>query len=195
VIPNLITLARLPLAALFAVLVAVASRGEGGLTAAWGAVLAGVVVLEELTDALDGMAARRLGQSSRLGGILDPLADSLGRLTVYFAMALAGWVTIAVPLVMAGRDIVVAYTRIVQGLTGGKTSARLSGKVKAVVQCGGIFVLIGLAAAGPWVGAEWVLRLRRVAGAVVAGATLWSLADYVRGALPGIRTLARSGGS
>jgi CDP-diacylglycerol--glycerol-3-phosphate 3-phosphatidyltransferase len=187
---NLITLARLPLAALFAACV-VLSGGPADLSAGWAAALVAVAACEELTDLFDGMVARRLGTVSPLGGILDPLADSIGRLTVYFAFALCGWVTVAVPLVMAGRDIVVAYTRIIQGLTGGKTSARVSGKVKAWVQGCGVFAIIALAAFQARLGAEAAGWVRIGIAAAVIGGTGWSLVDYVRGALPGVRRLAR----
>ena len=116
----LLTFARLPLAGAFAAIVAVLAGGSP-VPVGWAIVLFVIAGCEELTDLLDGLVARRTGTASQLGGLLDPLADSLARLTMYFAMALAGWITIAVPLVMTARDIVVAYTRIVQALTGGKT--------------------------------------------------------------------------
>lgn len=185
-----LTLARLPLAAGFAVAVAAAASGDGatiGPAWAWG--LIAIAALEELTDFFDGFAARRTGTVTRLGGILDPLADSLARLTMYFAMGLAGWVTLAVPLAMTLRDVLVSYTRIVQAMTGGKTSARISGKLKAVIQGGGVFVLVVVAAG--WLGASaealgWARHI--TAGAIIA-VTAWSLADYIRGAMPGIQEL------
>lgn len=186
----LITFARLPLAGAFAVIVAV-QAGRPSVPAAWAIALFGVAGCEELTDLLDGPVARRTGTASRLGGLLDPLADSLARLTMYFAMALAGWITIAVPLVMTARDIVVAYTRIVQALTGGKTSARASGKLKAVVQGAGIFAIVGLAAGQTWLDADLVRILRAAVAALIIAATSWSMLDYVHAAGAGIRLLRR----
>ena len=150
-------------------------------------VLAG---LAEATDLLDGWAARRFGTVSELGGLADPLCDSLARLTVFFAMALAGWVWIGVPLVMAGRDIVVAYIRIVLGRTGRKTSARVSGKLKAVVQGMAVFVLITLAS--EWAGAVDAVMWRNITGYVVIMVTVWSLVDYCRAGWPAILELGRS---
>ena len=144
---------------------------------------------EELTDLLDGLVARRTGTASQLGGIFDPLSDSLSRLTIYFAMALAGWVSIAVPLVMAGRDIVVAYTRIANALTGGRTAARISGKIKAIVQSAGIPAVATLAL---WPASPAIEAGRWAAGGCVIAVTLWSLVDYLRGSLPAIRQLRRS---
>jgi CDP-diacylglycerol--glycerol-3-phosphate 3-phosphatidyltransferase len=188
----LITFARLPLAGAFAVIVAVLA-GRPSVPAAWAIALFGVAACEELSDFLDGLVARKTGTASPLGGILDPLADSLARLTMYFAMALAGWITIAVPLAMTARDIVVAYTRIVQALTGGKTSARTSGKLKAFVQGAGIFIIIilGLAASQARLDPNLVQVLRAVIAALIIAVTSWSLLDYIHGAGPGIRILRR----
>jgi CDP-diacylglycerol--glycerol-3-phosphate 3-phosphatidyltransferase len=186
----LLTFARLPLAGAFAVVVAV-QAGRPGVPAGWAIVLFAIAGCEELTDLLDGMVARKTGTASPLGGLLDPLADSLARLTMYFAMALTGWITIAVPLVMTARDIIVAYTRIVQALTGGKTSARASGKFKAVVQGAGIFAIVGLAAGRAWLGDELDPILRAAVAAAIIAATSWSMLDYVRGAAGGIRLLRR----
>ena len=186
----LLTFARLPLAGAFAVIVTVQADGPS-VPVGWAIVLFAVAGCEELTDFLDGLVARRTGTTSQLGGLLDPLADSLARLTMYFALALAGWITIAVPLVMTARDIVVAYTRIVQALTGGKTSARTSGKFKAVVQGAGIFVIVGLAAGQAWLDGELVQILRAAVAALIIAVTSWSMLDYVRGAAHGIRLLRR----
>ena len=186
----LLTFARLPLAGAFAVVVAMQADGPS-VPVAWAIVLFIIAGCEELTDLLDGPVARKTGVASRLGGLLDPLADSLARLTMYFAMALAGWVTVAVPLVMTARDIIVAYTRIVQALTGGKTSARASGKFKAVIQGAGIFVIVGLAAAQDRLDAGLVQILRAAVAALIIAVTSWSLLDYVRGAAGGIRLLRR----
>ena len=127
-----LTFGRIVLAGAFAACLAwLGAPGE--LTAAGASALLAIAIAEELSDVFDGIAARRAGSVTALGAILDPLADSLARLTIYFAMALAGWVALAVPFVMAARDIVVAYTRIACAATGLATSARLSGKIKALV--------------------------------------------------------------
>jgi CDP-diacylglycerol--glycerol-3-phosphate 3-phosphatidyltransferase len=181
-LPNLITLSRLPIPVLFIVVIAVFARGEL-LSVPLAIVLAAIAIAEELTDALDGFVARRTGQTSRLGGILDPLCDSLARQAIYFTLALCGWVTIAVPLVMAGRDLIVSYTRIIQGLTGGKTSARVSGKIKAVVQAGGIFVLLFLATDHGLLSARAVRAGRWTVAGLVIGVCLWSLSFYLRAAI------------
>ncbi|MEX0429147.1 CDP-alcohol phosphatidyltransferase family protein [Nocardioides sp. DS6] len=62
----------------------------------------GVLVLSGATDYLDGYLARRLGQHSRLGQLLDPVADRLYILAVVVALALRDvipwWVAVLLPL-------------------------------------------------------------------------------------------------
>src|SRR3954452_25402166 len=48
----------------------------------------GVLMLSGVTDYLDGYLARRLDQASRLGAILDPVADRLYILAVVIGLAL-----------------------------------------------------------------------------------------------------------
>ena len=183
-----ITLSRLGLAGVFAAMVAFAEAR--GLGVAMAAALVGMAVVEEATDFLDGFLARRHKLTTELGGLLDPLMDSLSRLTMFFALALAGWVWIAVPLVMVFRDVVVSYTRIIQARVGGKTSARWSGKVKAFVQGVGAPVLVGL----QWLHLQDVAAvglLQHLAAAAIVLVTLWSLGDYLRGAWRGIAAMYR----
>jgi cardiolipin synthase len=47
-----------------------------------------IYIAAALTDALDGIAARRLGQRTALGAYLDPAADKLMMLVVYVTLAL-----------------------------------------------------------------------------------------------------------
>ena len=49
---------------------------------------AGVLVLSALTDSLDGIIARKTGQITDLGKVIDPLADKLTQVAVIGAMFL-----------------------------------------------------------------------------------------------------------
>jgi cardiolipin synthase len=66
---------------------------------AWALLL---LMVSGLTDWLDGWLARRLGQSSRLGEILDPVADRLYILAVVVGLGLREiipwWVAVVLPL-------------------------------------------------------------------------------------------------
>ncbi|XEK82111.1 CDP-alcohol phosphatidyltransferase family protein [Mumia sp. Pv4-285] len=64
-----------------------------------------VLVVSGFTDYLDGYLARRLGQTSKLGAILDPVADRMYILAVVFGLAMRDiipwWLAIILPL----RDV------------------------------------------------------------------------------------------
>jgi CDP-diacylglycerol--glycerol-3-phosphate 3-phosphatidyltransferase len=126
---QVVTLTRIPLAICIAILLLVVKQP---VTASiLGAVLLAVM---ELTDLLDGILARRFGLASELGSMLDPYADSFSRLIIFWAFAVTGLAMALVPLVMALRDVSVAYSRTILARYGRSVSARLSGKIKAVVQ-------------------------------------------------------------
>jgi CDP-diacylglycerol--glycerol-3-phosphate 3-phosphatidyltransferase len=132
-----VTLVRIPLAMLFAVWLLVSERAPGDL---W--LCAVVLLLGEVTDFLDGLLARWLDVVSEWGAMLDPYADSIARLIAYWALAEAHLAHPVVPLVMALRDVTVAYCRIVLTRRGLSVSAKWSGKIKAWVQGFGAFVLL-----------------------------------------------------
>ena len=92
-LPNIISFVRLLGVPVFLWLVL------GPEADAWALVL---LMVSGVTDWLDGWLARRLGQSSRLGEILDPVADRLYILAVVVGLALREiipwWVAIILPL-------------------------------------------------------------------------------------------------
>lgn len=50
-----------------------------------------IFALAALSDAVDGYIARRFNQRSRLGAILDPLADKLLLLSAIITLSFTGW--------------------------------------------------------------------------------------------------------
>jgi CDP-diacylglycerol--glycerol-3-phosphate 3-phosphatidyltransferase len=134
-----ITLARIPLAVLF-MIVLTADR-DSSFSLVISLIL---LILIETTDAFDGKIARRFNLVSEYGATLDPYADSISRLIVYASLASQNLVLVLVPLAMAVRDITVAYSRIVLAQKNLSVSARISGKIKAIVQAtGSFFALLG----------------------------------------------------
>lgn len=102
-IPNVLTLVRLLLIPVFLVLVVV---GEYGWALA-------TVVVSSLTDFLDGFVARRFGQVSRLGQLLDPAADRLFILSTLVGIAVAGVVPWLFVAVIVLRDVLLLALGVV----------------------------------------------------------------------------------
>lgn len=138
-------------------------------------VLIGLVLLAELTDLFDGMAARRKNQVTELGKLLDPMADSIFRLSVFLALT-QGPVKLPVWLVLIFfyRDSVISLLRTVCALRGYTLAARFSGKVKAVVQ--GVAALSILVLMIPYaIGILNVELLRDISFYIVGGAVAYSV--------------------
>jgi cardiolipin synthase len=94
-LPNLLSFLRLALVPVFLVLII---RGED----AWALL---VLVVSSTTDFLDGFLARKLGQVTRLGQLLDPAADRLYIFAALIGLASRGLVPWWIVLVVLGRDV------------------------------------------------------------------------------------------
>lgn len=97
----------------------------------------------EISDFLDGFIARRKNIVTDLGKILDPMADSIFRLTVFFTFT-QGIVQIPLILVLVFffRDSIISMLRTICAMNGVTLAARLSGKIKAVVQAVTAFFIL-----------------------------------------------------
>jgi len=91
--------------------------------------------ISEISDLLDGFVARRTNQVTDLGKLLDPMADSIFRLSVFLAFT-QGFIQLPLILVLLFlyRDSTISTLRILCALRGLTLAARLSGKIKAVIQ-------------------------------------------------------------
>lgn len=95
-IPNAITVVRIVLTALFA-MVHFACPERRILSIS-------LFILAGFTDCLDGMAARRLGQITKVGKLLDPLADKVMILVSLICLWDAGAVSLLVIILIAAKE-------------------------------------------------------------------------------------------
>ena len=133
-LPNLITAMRIALVWPVFWLI---SHGEFGIALLLAA-LAGI------SDAVDGWLAKHFNWQSRLGGLMDPLADKLLLLAGFTALTAIGEVPMWLLLLVIGRDLVivcgaVAYHNLIGSFDA--QPSRLS-KLTTVVQI--LFVLADL---------------------------------------------------
>jgi CDP-diacylglycerol--glycerol-3-phosphate 3-phosphatidyltransferase len=103
-----------------------------------------LIAYSELTDMLDGYIARRDNTITDVGKLLDPLSDSVSRFLYFFAFGYVGLFPIWLVLALFLRDIIVAYIRTYVSFSGIAMGARYSGKLKAVVQFVGQYLLLFL---------------------------------------------------
>jgi cardiolipin synthase len=67
-----------------------------------------VLAVAGVTDYLDGKLARRLGQTSKLGVLLDPLADRLYIVSTLIAFVVRDVMPLWLAVLILGRDLVLA---------------------------------------------------------------------------------------
>lgn len=101
-----------------------------------------LIAYSELTDMFDGYIARRDNIVTNIGKLLDPLSDSVSRFLFFFAFGYIGLFPIWLVLALFLRDIIVAYIRTYISLSGVAMGSRFSGKLKAIVQFGGQYLLL-----------------------------------------------------
>ncbi|HEY4268065.1 MAG TPA: CDP-alcohol phosphatidyltransferase family protein [Galbitalea sp.] len=102
-VPNLLSFIRLALVPVFLVLII--------LDADFAALM--VLVISSVTDYFDGVIARRFGQITRLGQLLDPAADRLFILAALIGLSVREVIPWWLVVVIVGRDVMLAVLGIV----------------------------------------------------------------------------------
>ncbi len=115
---------------------------------------AAVFALAGLSDYIDGWIARRYGYESKLGMLLDPLADKiiivsamimlmhLGRLDFSYENWNLSWVAPALVIITAGREIGITGLRSIASTVGVVMPADRWGKLKTWIQFFAILFLL-----------------------------------------------------
>ncbi len=99
--------------------------------------------ISELSDAFDGYVARKFHQVTDLGKILDPMADSIYRISVFLTFTQPPVnLPLLIVFIFLYRDSVISTLRTICALRGFALAARSSGKIKAVIQAGCLFVIL-----------------------------------------------------
>ena len=148
------------------------------------AIAATVFALACVTDWLDGYLARILGQTSRLGAFLDPVAD---KLVVVVALVLLvgekGLPFLALPaMVIVGREIVISALREWMAELGKRTSVavNLVGQFKTAIQMISLVLLLLYKPHGNLI--VGILGYLLIYTAAIL--TLWSMFMYLKAAWP-----------
>ena len=148
--PNRITVFRLLLVTPFILLLLYASQSPG---CRYGAI--GVMILIGVLDAADGIIARRTGTVTKIGSVLDPLADKALMITALVAMTFPGvlsedrsirlpfWVSITLVsrdlFILVGAMVVYHLVGFCQGVPS------ITGKASTIMQ----FIMLVLTCAAP----------------------------------------------
>jgi CDP-diacylglycerol---glycerol-3-phosphate 3-phosphatidyltransferase len=136
-LPNIFTISRAVLAPVFMALLL-----AGGRTFTLCAVV--VFVIAAVTDYLDGWLARKRGESSAWGTLVDPLADKVLTTAAFVAFALLGRVEWWMVIVVTVRDIATTLFRTYADAIGKPLVTSLGAKVKTFVQMTFIIIVLVL---------------------------------------------------
>lgn len=169
-LPNLLALLRIALAPLmFWLLVDRQNTLFAGIHVSWLDYTAALIfVIASVTDFFDGFIARSWNQITKLGGILDPLADKMLTLAGFLGLMMQGMASPWAIFLILTRELFITGLRVSAVSQGMNISASWMGKVKTVVQMIAIgFLLMH------WPGGTLLLWL-------AVALTLYSGYEYVR---------------
>ncbi len=175
-LPNALTLLRIFFVPL---LLAVLLRKQFYLETPWinlsrEWIALGIFLVAALTDLLDGIIARRRGQVSTLGTLLDPVADKLLISAAFISLVELHQIPAWMVVVIVGREFAVSGLRSIAAAEGYTIQASELGKTKMTMQVIAVSLLL--------VGSQWtpfrVLGL--VAVWLVVVFAVISAADYFR---------------
>ena len=144
--PNLLTLLRI----FFVPLLVAALLADGAFMAAWQNAIPvsrvvfalGVFLAAAATDLLDGYLARRWGQVTTVGTLLDPIADKLLVSAALISLVDIHRVPAWIVILIIGREFAVSGLRSIAAAAGYTISASELGKSKMAAQVTAISLVI-----------------------------------------------------
>lgn len=105
-------------------------------------IICGIIfVVASLTDFLDGHLARKYNLVTDLGKVMDAIADKILVNAVLIILAVNGYISVVVPVVIVSRDIIVDSIKMVAGQKSGAVGASKAGKIKTACMMVGITLL------------------------------------------------------
>ena len=134
-LPNYITLSRIAAVPLI-IWVLTSTRFDPKDNTLRVVLASGIFILASITDGLDGYLARKRGQITTMGMLLDPLADKLMIAAAYITLVrlIPDVVSVWVAVIIVGREFLISGLRSIAASEGFTIEASELGKLKMVVQ-------------------------------------------------------------
>ena len=174
-LPNALTATRIFLVPLLVVVLLTKFEGHRVFGVQKELVGAAIFGLASLTDWLDGYLARRRGQITALGQMIDPIADKLLTSAAFISLVQMDLAPAWMVAVIIGRELAVTGLRSFASTRGRAFPASPLGKVKMVSQVVAILLLIL-----GWERLPVLVTLGQAAMWVVMVTALASAVDYYR---------------
>lgn len=140
---------------------------------------AAIFIVASVTDWFDGYLARRLGQESKFGAFLDPVADKLMVVTTLVLVtgaSQAWWITVPA-IIIISREVAISALREWMAELGRRSQVAVSyiGKFKTTAQ---MIALIFLLYKEDFAGLP-IYSIGIISLYVAAFLTIWSMIDYL----------------
>ena len=174
-LPNSLTLVRMFLVPLFVVVLLTEFEGPRIVGVSKELLGAAIFAIASITDWLDGYLARRRGQITWLGQVMDPIADKLLTSAAFVSLIQLGLASAWMVAIIIGREIAITGLRSLAHTKGITIVASPLGKGKMASQVTAILLL--LLGAGPL---PWLAPLGAIALWVVLVMAVVSAVDYYR---------------
>jgi len=185
-LPNYITLSRI---ASIPLIIWILTTSHFSAKNNWLRVLlaSGLFILASITDGLDGYLARRRGQITTMGTLLDPLADKLMIAAAYITLVqlIPSIVSVWVAIIIVGREFLISGLRSIAASEGFTIEASELGKFKMVIQIVSVVAAILAIQWNEWVFfGSFVIAVRWIAIAAIwfmVAVSVISAVDYFLG--------------
>lgn len=137
----------------------------------------GVFVVSGISDAVDGLLARRFGMRTELGGYLDPLADKTLLVAIYLVLGWLGQFPEWLVILVVSRDLLIVGAALLSFAIGLPFTVQplMVSKVNTAAQIALAAVILAHLAFD-WFGAGFIIAMIWLVGAT----TVVSGAGYVR---------------
>lgn len=101
-----------------------------------------IFVIASITDFFDGFIARQWNQMTKLGAVLDPLADKMLMLAGFIGLMVIDRASAWAVFLILSREFFITGLRVVAVAEGKDVASTMAGKIKTVVQMIAIGFLI-----------------------------------------------------
>lgn len=90
-----------------------------------------VMIVAEISDIADGLVARQFEQDTELGGLIDPVCDSIYHLSIFLGLLASGLIPVWVLFAIFSRDLMVPYLTTFAWQHGQTLKVRMSNGLKS----------------------------------------------------------------
>lgn len=134
-----------------------------------------IFIIASFTDFLDGYIARKFNMVTKLGQLIDPLADKILTLAVFVELTALGEIPAWVVILILSRELTISIFRAIAASSGVVIAAGWTGKLKTVFQMLAILMLLS----NNYIGNVLNIRLDMIFVYISAFLALLSAAEYI----------------